>query len=334
MHRHGPGRTGQAFTLIELLVVIAIIAILLAILVPSLGAARRYAQQVKDSTHIRSIVQGMTVWAGQHGGAFPRPSEMDRANATIDPRGQPGLVKDNSGNILSVLIFNGMVDARQMVSPVETSERIEVDVGYERDEASRAEEPSLALWDPGFAGFPGEQNSFTGVPSDGRRLGDLDGTSVGHTSYAIAFPFGDRASAWSGDFDGDSVVAGNRGPVYIGAPGDWSLAPNQQGTGSATLGFYGADDRWEGHIGYGDTRVDFSRRPDPEGLTFSFRSGSGTSSAPDNVFVNENDNEGWTGASAGDQDRPGRWTNAYIRPWGNVQPGSEPKDPRVTLFRD
>ncbi|MCE5185322.1 MAG: prepilin-type N-terminal cleavage/methylation domain-containing protein [Planctomycetaceae bacterium] len=54
------------FTLIELLVVISIIAILISILVPSLGRSREQSRQVVCGTNLHSIGQGLFVYAHDH----------------------------------------------------------------------------------------------------------------------------------------------------------------------------------------------------------------------------------------------------------------------------
>lgn len=53
----------KAFTLVELLVVISIIALLLAVLMPSLGRARKQAQKVICMTHMKQVTLGIMVYS-------------------------------------------------------------------------------------------------------------------------------------------------------------------------------------------------------------------------------------------------------------------------------
>ena len=70
-----PTRRSAGFTLIELLVVIGIIAVLVALLLPSLSRAREAANRVKCSGNIRQIVMAATNRASNRkdGVFFPTP---------------------------------------------------------------------------------------------------------------------------------------------------------------------------------------------------------------------------------------------------------------------
>jgi prepilin-type N-terminal cleavage/methylation domain-containing protein len=60
----------RAFTLIELLVVVAIIALLIAILLPSLGRAKDSATTTKCAVNVRALYQANSLYAAEWEGSF------------------------------------------------------------------------------------------------------------------------------------------------------------------------------------------------------------------------------------------------------------------------
>ena len=95
----------QGFTLIELLVVISIIALLVGILLPALGAARKSAQTVKCASNMRQLGLGFAGYATDNSGRYPA-NEPGTANAdtwwyqdTAIGTYMPGDIKTSSGSI-------------------------------------------------------------------------------------------------------------------------------------------------------------------------------------------------------------------------------------------
>src|SRR5690349_5158312 len=66
----------RGFTLIELLVVVAIIALLIAMLLPSLARAKEEAKLVKCSANLHAISIALQVYANQNKDLMPQSEEF------------------------------------------------------------------------------------------------------------------------------------------------------------------------------------------------------------------------------------------------------------------
>jgi hypothetical protein len=220
----------------------------------SLTGARQSARQLKDSTHIRQLMQSMITWSINNKDQYPLPSVLDRRDKTVKAA---AVSKNHTANIMSIMIWNGSISPELTISPLENNKNIEADADYALASPKAAAVPADALWDPAFSA------DFTAKAAKGN-------VSYAHLQYA-----GGRKSRWANTFNSDEAVISNRGPeiTAVTVHDEFTATPSYADANSNTFKFYTPAGAWSGNVGFNDAHVEFVKdhfRPGAKVTTGAF----------------------------------------------------------------
>jgi prepilin-type processing-associated H-X9-DG protein/prepilin-type N-terminal cleavage/methylation domain-containing protein len=112
-------KSRHAFTLVELLVVIGIIALLISILLPALGNARRSANATKCASNMRQLATSLIMYATNNRGQFPPNMNPGGQGAGNPTTAQEWFHSDRIGLYLpkTIVTSTGNVATPVMICP-------------------------------------------------------------------------------------------------------------------------------------------------------------------------------------------------------------------------
>ncbi len=239
----------KGFTLIELLVVVAIIALLIAILLPSLARAREQAKRSTCASNLKQIYTAMYEYSGDNKGTFPKVGpaaamgnfvvawveDVDYAYSISDyinsvKNGVDPVIINNSAKAIFVasnmwlLVRGDFAEPNIFKCPSDPDNK-----NWEFDEEDS----------DGNNGGTGPEY-FTAFPFKGWRSGTTDGVVASELSYSFIQPwtgFGDGRTSgqvWGPETDARVVLGadqnngGEESSNYASSTGDGAVNPTRR----------------------------------------------------------------------------------------------------------
>jgi len=252
----------QGFTLIELLVVISIIALLIGILLPALGAARKTARQMQNNTQVRGTHQAMVTYAQSNDSYFPGgtkrttdwSSTLDSLNGDDDSGNG-----NHTANRIQALLEGNFFTGDYVLAPVE--------------------EASTAWTTAGLTDVGGVSYSYATL--------SVDPGADGGTGNATAT--GDLSREWQDTINTQAIILTDR----LTSDATISQTPetiNNDGDGGSLWTTQESD--WRGSVAWNDNHTTFET-DHQDGITTQYGNAE-VNTTDDHIFTNANAGEGTT----------------------------------------
>lgn len=215
-----------AFTLVELLVSIAVIALLTALLLPTLGGAREAGRSALCASNLRQLVIALDAYANDHRdrycpGASDQAVNLHRWHGT---RQSPGAAFMPEGGALTPYLAGDGSDTGASVAVRACPTFVPVQLALAGAGPAGGFERSAGGYGYNNA-FAGKDRSAAGRGPDGRTLWMVVTDRVGAARSRFANPSGAVAFADSALCDGNTVTPGGVSEYSFVEPRFWPDVP-------------------------------------------------------------------------------------------------------------
>ncbi len=287
----------RGFTLIELLVVVAIIALLIAILLPSLGKARELSNRSVCAANLRGTCQSMNVYAADNSDAYP----------VVVKTGATALVGGGASATTSELALANMYSAS--IGAVSQSMWILVLTGQVAPKQFQCKsDPRTLANGSATIGTNYVTNFNDGTTNSANALDSL--------SYSFAYMWTGTSPTiggwWRNATDASLPLMSDMAPKGGTGTSPNNATPNQPANRNANSATHQKDGQ---NVGYGDAHAEFARRPDiGQSNDNIFTAANGTPNANGTAPTNST-----SAPSNGGGGAPGAWDVVFmpLANWSN-----------------